>query len=66
MKKIIEVNGKKYKAIDEVINPNQFRINSKGYSVSKVLLGRSKPPSAIGDSINRLNVFFSSVTAMRS
>ena len=40
MKKIIEVNGKKYKAIDEVINPNQFRINSQGYSEMKKWIKR--------------------------
>ena len=49
MKKIIEVNGKKYKAIDEVINPNQFRINSKGYSAMK------KPIRGLSEAIKDLN-----------
>ena len=42
MKKINEINGKKYKAIDERnhhasdrMNPNKFSINSQGYSAMK-------------------------------
>ena len=49
MKKIIEVNGKKYKAIDENLNPNQFRINSQGYSAMK------KPIYGLSEAIKDLN-----------
>ena len=49
MKKIIEVNGKKYKAIDENLKPNQFRINSQGYSAMK------KPIYGLSEAIKDLN-----------